>query len=136
MPMPLEISHHTTCLELIDDDDDEMGTTSRGGEWSSDHVLELIIMVDVEIPKHLEADGSDRTDEDGEGKMNDEDTEDWEAELDDGLEDSTAELKDWTTHHTQIKTHMKKHLKSMPLSQLNQYMILGNFATLCICGIT
>jgi len=98
------ISHHTLV-----DDDDETGTTLRGGELSSDHVLEPIIVADVDIQTHLEVDGSDGTDEVGEGQMNDEDAEDWEAELDDGLQDSTAELKDWTTLCTQIKTHMKKH---------------------------
>ena len=55
--------------------------------------------------------------------------------LDSTMSFRQQKLKDWTTLHTQIKTHMKKHSKSMPLSQVNQYMILSSFATLCIRGI-
>jgi len=136
MPIPWANSHHTTCIDIVDDDDDETGTTLRGEKWSGDLVLEPIIAADVEIQKHSAVVGSDRNDEDGVGQMNDEDAEDWEAELDDSIQDTNTMIKDWMTLCTQIKTHMKKYLKTMPLSQLNQYMILGNFATLCIRGVT
>lgn len=59
---------------------------------------------------------------------------DWEAELDKDIEDPTKPTKDWRELQTQIKTHLKKNSRTMPLSQLNQYMILGNFFTLWIKG--
>jgi len=69
------------------------------------------------------------TDEDGEVQMNNKDAEDWEAELDDGVQGTTAALKDWKTLQAQIKAHMKKNSKTLPLSHLNQHMILSNFTT-------
>ncbi|KAF8482253.1 hypothetical protein JB92DRAFT_3132553 [Gautieria morchelliformis] len=129
----------TTCIEIFDNDNNPTDAASGCGEWSGDHILEPIITNDVEMQNDTEADddsdGALETN-DGEVQMNDEDAEYWEAELDDAVQDETAAVKDWATLRSEVKTHMKKHSKIMLLSQLNQYMILGNFATLRIRGVT
>src|ERR1700678_2159850 len=57
----------------------------------------------------------------------------WEEELDETLT-LNAEIQDWAALQTQIKADSKKKHKSMPLSQINQLMILRNFATLHLKG--
>jgi len=57
----------------------------------------------------------------------------WEEELDETLMPN-AEIQDWAALRTQIKADLKKKHKSMPLSQINQLMILRNFATLRLKG--
>ncbi|EDR10094.1 uncharacterized protein LACBIDRAFT_325694 [Laccaria bicolor S238N-H82] len=57
----------------------------------------------------------------------------WEEELDETLMPN-AEIQDWATLRTQIKTDLKKKHKSMTLSQINQLMLLWNFANLCLKG--
>ncbi|KAF8510328.1 hypothetical protein JB92DRAFT_3119111 [Gautieria morchelliformis] len=132
-------SRRTTCIEIFDDDDNPTDAASGRGEWSGKHILEPMITNDVEMQNDTEADddgdGAVETN-DGEVQMNDEDAEYWEAELDDAVQDETAAVKDWATLRSEVKTHMKKHSKIMPLSHLDQYMILGNFATLRIRGVT
>jgi len=68
-------SHHTTCVEIFDDGDDDTGAASRGKDWSGDHLLEPIIMDNMEIlhQSEVEAGGNatDGTDDGGEVEMND-----------------------------------------------------------------
>jgi hypothetical protein len=63
------------------------------------------------------------------------DDEEWEAELDESLAPGTADIRDWLTLRAQIKADLKKRAKSLPLSQINQLMILRNFATLRLKGL-
>jgi hypothetical protein len=65
----------------------------------------------------------------------DKDEEEWEAELDERLAPGPAEIRDWLTLRTQIKEDLKKMAKSLPLSQINQLLILRNFATLRLKGL-
>ena len=58
----------------------------------------------------------------------------WEHELDEGVQVSPAEIKDWGTLRTQIKKDLKKRSKLLTLAAINQYMILSNFATLRLKG--
>jgi hypothetical protein len=44
------------------------------------------------------------------------------------------EVRDWSTLRQKIKTDLKMNSKTLPLSQINQLMILSNFATLCLKG--
>jgi hypothetical protein len=57
----------------------------------------------------------------------------WEEEVDETLTPNT-EIQDWATLRAQIKADLKKRHKSLALSQINQLMILRNFANLCLKG--
>ncbi len=109
-----------TIEDIYDDDDDEVPQNRDSAESDED--------------------GSAMGDEPSEQgphpytNLTEEQLKDWEAELDEDVEDPTKAAKDWRELRTQIKTHLKKNSRTMPLSQLNQYMILGNFFTLQIKG--
>ena len=82
-------------------------------------------------------DGDDADDGDAESidpELTEEQTEEWEAELDEDMQDPTAEGKSWSELMKEIRVHLHKHLMMLPISQLNKYMILGNFFTLCHKG--
>ena len=70
----------------------------------------------------------------GPGSAVDED-EEWEAELDECLAPNLTEIRDWKTLHEQIKKDLARKYKSLPLSQVNQLMILRNFAMLRLRGL-
>lgn len=70
----------------------------------------------------------------GPGSAVDED-EEWEAELDECLAPNLTEIRDWKTLHEQIKKDLARKYKLLPLSQVNQLMILHNFAMLCLRGL-
>jgi hypothetical protein len=61
--------------------------------------------------------------------------EEWEAELDECFASNPTEIRDWNTLRNQIKNDLNKKYKSLPLSQINQLMILRNFATLRLKGL-
>jgi len=62
--------------------------------------------------------------------------EEWEDELDDGLTGCPSEIQDWDTLCTQIKADLKKKGWTLPLSHINQLMLLSNFATLHLKGLS
>ena len=62
--------------------------------------------------------------------------EEWEDELDDGLTGRPSEIRDWNTLRTQIKADLKKKGRTLPLSRINQLMLLSNFATLRLKGLS
>ena len=89
------------------------------------------------------SEGDGDSDDDIEGSdshihgMNDEDAaEDWEHELDETIQCPPAEIKDWQVLRAQIKQDLKKRSKTLTLSALNQLMILSNFATLRLKGVS
>jgi len=51
--------------------------------------------------------------------MNDEELEDWEADLDESVQGPKSHIRDWSDLHKQIKDHLKKNSKTLPLSRLN-----------------
>jgi len=61
--------------------------------------------------------------------------EDWEHELDERVQNSQPEIKDWSALHAQIKADLKKQYRQLSLLQINQMMILSNFATLRLKGL-
>lgn len=67
-------------------------------------------------------------------EMDDEELEDWECELEDSVQGPTSNVRDWLDLRKQIKDHLKKNSKTLPLSQINQLLIISNFATLRIKG--
>ena len=58
--------------------------------------------------------------------------EDAEDKLEEGVQDPKDHIHDWANLWSDIKKFLKKKSKSLPLSQLNQYLIISNFATLCL----
>ena len=61
--------------------------------------------------------------------------EQWEDELDECLVPNLTDIRGWDLLREQIKNDLEKKYKSLPLSQINQYMILRNFATLRLKGL-
>ena len=66
----------------------------------------------------------------------DEDIEDWEADLDEGVRGPESHIHDWANLRKEIKDQLKKKSKTLPLSQLNQLLIISNFATLRLKGVS
>jgi hypothetical protein len=66
----------------------------------------------------------------------DDEVEDWEAELEEVVEGLKSHIRDWADLRTNIKKYLKKHSNTLPLSQLNQLMIICNFATLQLKGLS
>ena len=60
----------------------------------------------------------------------------WEEELDAGIVGVPSQVKGWDVLRDQIKTELKKKSKMLTLPQINQMMILSNFATLRLKGIS
>lgn len=57
----------------------------------------------------------------------------WEDELDDCVH-AGVEIRDWATLRDQIKKDMGKGPRSLPVSTVNQLLIIRNFATLHLKG--
>ena len=55
---------------------------------------------------------------------------DWEAELEEVVEDPKNHIQNGEDLHTDIKNHLTKHSKTLPLLLLNQLMIICSFTTL------
>ena len=70
------------------------------------------------------------------GGDHDEEIEDWEAELEEVVGGPKSHVRDWADLRTDIKKHLKKHSKTLPLLRLNQLMIICNFATLRLKGLS
>ncbi|KAF7984968.1 hypothetical protein HWV62_9917 [Athelia sp. TMB] len=68
--------------------------------------------------------------------FDDQDHEDLDEDLEDSVQGPKSHVRDWTDLRQQIKEHLKKYSKILPLSQINQLMILSNFATLRIKGVS
>ena len=66
---------------------------------------------------------------------NEGDAEDWEDELE-VMTSGGGEIRDWKALRDQIQGDLKKHSKTLPLSQLNQLRILSSFATLRLKGVS
>ena len=47
-----------------------------------------------------------------------------------------SDIRDWKMLCDQIRADLKKRLKALPLSQVNQLLILSNFATLRLKGVS
>ena len=65
--------------------------------------------------------------------MDENDAEEWEQELDSTLT-SNSEIRDWRTLRDQIQRDLHAGEKILPLSRINQLLILSNFATLRLKG--
>jgi hypothetical protein len=94
--------------------------------------LGLADVGEIDTAPDLEEDGL----ESGGDGMDEEDLEDWEAELDKSMQGPKSHIHNWSHLRKQIKAHLKKNSKSLPLSPLNQFLIISNFATLHIKGLS
>jgi hypothetical protein len=65
--------------------------------------------------------------------VGDNEEEPWEAEASERLT-AQVEIHGWKELHDQIKKDLKTKHATLLLSQINQLMILRNFATLCLKG--
>jgi len=68
------------------------------------------------------------------GGMSEDVAEELEHELDESVQRSIAEIRDWGVLRTQIKQDLKKRSNTLKLLAINQLMILSNFATLQLKG--
>ncbi|KAF9236630.1 hypothetical protein BU15DRAFT_76727 [Melanogaster broomeanus] len=129
----LSISSTETPERLLEDEDNEPIVARRNVDESGMRSDSDAVLVDESGTKsdagESEAVGGDEALTGGEGE-----TEDWEDELDDTIRGPTAEIKDWKLLREQIKANLKNKHKTLPLSQINQLMILSNFATLRLKG--
>ena len=64
------------------------------------------------------------------------DCEAWEDELDESLGNPQVKPRPWDVLRQKIKGELKKQHKILSLSQLNQLMVLSNFATLHLKGVS
>ena len=69
-----------------------------------------------------------------EEESSDTDREAWEDELKLGIQGAKADIKDWATLWKQVKDNLKKNGKKMSISEINQLMIISNFAMLHLKG--
>jgi hypothetical protein len=60
----------------------------------------------------------------------------YESDLEEAIQGPKNTVKNWSELRNQIKIHLVKHSKKLPLSQLNQYFIISNFATLRLKGLS
>jgi len=68
--------------------------------------------------------------------LNKDDTETWKQELDANVKNPNKKIRGWDKLRKQIKNDLKKHRKTLPLSHINQLMILSNFSTLQLKGLS
>jgi hypothetical protein len=71
-----------------------------------------------------------------EDDVNNEELEDWEIELEESVQGPMSHVRDWSDLRKEIKDHLKKNSSTLPLSEINQLLIISNFATLRIKGIS
>ncbi|KAI6094615.1 hypothetical protein F5141DRAFT_1223548 [Pisolithus sp. B1] len=75
--------------------------------------------------------------DDGVSEREDSGAEDWEEELEVTMKPgSGTPTWNWVELHDQIKADLKKHSKTLPLLQVHQLLILSNFATLWLKGVS
>jgi hypothetical protein len=87
----------------------------------------------LEIDNEWEPD-DEAHDQSGKPNQSEEVQEEWEHELDLGVQGTSTEVRDWGVLRKQIQDNLKKHYCTFSLSQINQLMILSNFATLQLKG--
>jgi hypothetical protein len=56
--------------------------------------------------------------------------ENYKSDLKEAIQGPKRSVEDWSKLRKQIKTHLAKQSKSLPLSRINQYLMISNFATL------
>lgn len=106
---------------------------------ASDTVSEPELHPDSPEPDPNEHDESEResSSEPAPGPApNEDDVDEWEleAEVVNCMPRTVPNIRSWADLRTQIKAELKKKSKTLPLSKINQLMVLRNFATLRLKG--
>jgi len=60
----------------------------------------------------------------------------YESDLEEAIQGPKKTVKNWSELRQQIKAHLAKHSKKLPLPKINQYLIISNFATLRLKGLS
>ncbi|KAN0079966.1 hypothetical protein V8E55_009532 [Tylopilus felleus] len=94
-----------------------------------------VTVVDVQVDEITSNDESESGLEEPAEEDGGDELEDWEDELHESVA-PMIEICDWETLPAQIQLDLKKKQKKLPLSQINQLMILSNFAMLRMKGAT
>lgn len=94
-----------------------------------------VMVVDVQVDEITSNDESESGLEEPAEEDGGDELEDWEDELHESVA-PMIKICDWKTLPMQIQLDLKKKQKKMPLSQINQLMILSNFAMLRMKGAT
>ena len=87
---------------------------------------------DLEEIKNIEAEIEEMATD----PLNEADGEAWEDELDENISNPKVVPRPWDELRKKIKDDLKKNSRKLSLSQINQMMILANFTTLRLKGIT
>ncbi|KAH9011560.1 hypothetical protein EDB85DRAFT_2228358 [Lactarius pseudohatsudake] len=113
--------------------------SSHAGEIVSSVATPAVAPISESDVENNEQDGSDESlggageEEDDFPDENEEIMEEWEHELDLAVQ-SPKEVRDWGELRKQIQDDLKTGHRKLSLSQINQMMILSNFATLRLKG--
>jgi hypothetical protein len=70
-----------------------------------------------------------------EDQMPEAEEEGYESDLEEAIQGPKNTVKNWSELRQQIKAHLAKHSKKLPLPKINQYLIISNFATLRLKGL-
>ena len=62
--------------------------------------------------------------------------EECESDLDEIVQGPSQTVRNWSDIQKDIKAHLKKTQRSLTPSEINQYLIISKFATLCLKGQT
>ncbi|KAM6493443.1 hypothetical protein JOM56_011577 [Amanita muscaria] len=110
----------TRSASVLSDPSTDAGDRTDQDDPSS---LADVQEVDEDIGGEIQAEGLDEQ-------------EIYESDLEEAFQGPKCAMKDWSELRKQIKTHLRKHSKSLPLSKINQYLIISNFATLRLKGLS
>lgn len=98
-------------------------STDAGDREDQEDPLSLVQEVDEDAGGEIQEEGLDEQ-------------ENYESDLKEAIQGSKCTIKDWSELRKQIKTHLVKHSKSLSLSKINQYLIISNFTTLQLKGLS
>lgn len=123
---------------FVGDDPDEGDNSvppSTSSAVQSDDDGEVAVGIEPLDPS-LEKEVEDEIEQMMAAERDEDEAEAWEKELDENIHNPGVATKSWDELRKQVKEQLKKHSKTLPLRQSNQLMIISNFATLLLKGLT
>jgi hypothetical protein len=121
---PAAFGSSPAAVSEFNDTHGELDMANDLEDNSGDEDLEEIKQIEAEI-EQMETDPLDGAEEEA-----------WEDELDENMSNPKVVPRPWDELRKKIKDDLKKNSKKLSLSQINQMLILANFATLWLKGIT
>ena len=140
--IPEDAEHAVTCSESVtirqESVEVEIPPTTREENASVDLDIEAILAIheesaDVEIPPPIQEESVDVEISDSE-MTRDEDENDWEEDLDECIHADGVDIRGWEELREQITTDLKNRGNTLPITKINQLLVLRNFATLQLKG--